>query len=116
MGGPGLFKDFADGLRTVASDGQVDFLLIQLYPEGYVWHWAGGNQMEKAMDVLINTVKGLPKPVATVIGLGHDVETMGITLNAHKRCWQAGLAVFSTPEAAAKAVSKLIGYYENRLR
>jgi hypothetical protein len=72
--------------------------------------------MGQAMDVLINTVKSLPKPVATVIGLGHDLDTMGITLNAHKRCCQEGLAVFSAPEAAAKAVSKLIGYYENRLR
>jgi acyl-CoA synthetase (NDP forming) len=116
LGPSGLFKDFADGLKMVAPDEQVDFLLIQLYPEGYLWRWTGGNQMEKAIDVLINTVKGLPKPVATVIGLGHDLETMGITLNAHKRCWQEGLAVFSNPEAAAKAVARLIRYHENRLR
>jgi acyl-CoA synthetase (NDP forming) len=114
LGKGGLFKDFADGLRTVASDDQVDFVLIQLYPEGYVRHWAGGNQMEKAMDVLINTVNSLPKPVTTVIGLGHDLETMSITLNAHKRCCQSGMAVFTTPGAAARAVSKLIGYYENK--
>jgi hypothetical protein len=70
--------------------------------------------MDQAMDVLINTVKGLCKPVVTVIGLAHDLDAVGITLAAHKRCSQAGLAVFSTPEAAARAVSKLIGYYEKR--
>ena len=110
---PGLFKKFAEGLRIVASDPQIDFLLIQLYPGGYVQQWAGANQMDPAMDILINSVKSLPKPVVTVIGMGQDVETMGVTLNAHKRCLEAGLAVFYSPEAAAKAVSKLIGYYEN---
>jgi acyl-CoA synthetase (NDP forming) len=114
LGNAGLFKGFAEGLRMIASDPQIDFLLIQLYPEGYVQHWAGGNQMEQAMDILIDTVKSLPKPAVTVIGLGNDTDAMRITLNAHKQCCQSGLAVFSTPEAAVRAVSKLIGYYENR--
>jgi acyl-CoA synthetase (NDP forming) len=114
LGKSGLFKDFADALRLVAADPQVDFLMIQLYPEGYVQFWSGGNQMDQAMDVLIGTVKSLPKPVVTVIGLGHDVHTVGITLKAHQQCYEAGLAAFTSPEAAARAVSKLIGYHEHR--
>jgi acyl-CoA synthetase (NDP forming) len=114
LGKSGLFRDFAEGLTRVASDSQVDFLLIQLYPEGYVQFWGGGNQMDHAMGVLIHAVKGLSKPAVTVIGMAQDADAAGITLSAHKRCWEAGLAVFSTPEAAARAVSKLIGYYESR--
>ena len=114
LGKFGLSKEFVDALKILASDSQIDFLLIQLYPGGYVRQWAGGNQMEQAMDTLIDTVKDLPKPVVMVIGLGYNVESMAITVNAHKRCYQAGLPVFYTPDAAAKAVSKLIGYYETR--
>ena len=114
LGTSGLYKDFANGLRLVASDENVDFLLIQLYPEGYVRHWAGGNQMEEAMDVIINTAKELPKPVVMVIGLGYEIDIMGVTLDAQKRCLQAGLPVFSTPEDAVKAVGKLMNYYDNR--
>ncbi|OGA40818.1 MAG: hypothetical protein A3G24_28465 [Betaproteobacteria bacterium RIFCSPLOWO2_12_FULL_62_13] len=113
LGMTGLYKDFADGLGIVASDDQIDFLLIQLYPEGYVRHWAGGNQMEQALDVIITAAKSLPKPLVMVIGLGYEMDIMGVTLGAHKRCLQSGLAVFSTPEAAVRAVAKLIGYYEN---
>ena len=50
------------------------------------------------------------RPLVQLIG------DIGVTLNAHKCCLQARLAVFYTPEAAAKAVSKWIGYYENRTR
>ncbi|MBI2906692.1 MAG: CoA-binding protein [Chloroflexi bacterium] len=112
----GLFKDYAEGVRMVASDPNVDFLLIQLYPEGYVHHLVEGNLMAPALDVLVSTVKNLPKPVVTVIGLGHEIASVGLALEAHKRCRQAGFPVFSTPEDAAKAVSKLITYYERKGR
>jgi len=114
LGKFGLSKEFVDALKITAADSQIDFLLIQLYPGGYVQQWAGGNQMDKAMDTLIDTVKGLPKPVVMVIGLGYDPHSMTISVNAHKRCYEAGLPVFYAPDTAARAVSKLIGYYENR--
>ena len=114
LGGPGLFKGFSDGLKMIATDHEIDFLLIQYFPEGYVKEWAGGNQMEQAIDVLIDTVKDISKPVVVVIGLGHDIDSRGVALNAHKQCWKSGLPVFSTPMDAARAVFKLIGYNENR--
>ena len=114
LGIAGLYKDFAEGLRLVASDDQIDFVLIQLYPEGYVRHWDGGNQMEQAMDVIITAARTLPKPAVMVIGLGYELDIVAVTLAAHKRCLAAGMAVFSSPEAAIRAVAKLIGYYENQ--
>jgi len=114
LGKTGLFKGFADGLRMLAADAKVYLVMVQLYPEGYVQHWSGSRQMEEAIDILIDTVKSLQKPVATVIGLGHDMESMALTLNAHQRCGASGLAVFATPEAAAQAAFKVIEYYANQ--
>jgi len=58
----GLSKEFVDALKITAADSQIDFLLIQLYPGGYVQQWAGGNQMDKAMDTLIETPGTCPFP------------------------------------------------------
>jgi signal transduction histidine kinase len=40
-----------------------------MYPEGYVKHLLEEDRMDRATDVLIDTVKGLSKPVAIVIAV-----------------------------------------------
>jgi acyl-CoA synthetase (NDP forming) len=110
----GLPKNFGEGVQILAADPGIDFILIQFYPGGYVQSWQDETPMNRAMDAVIEAARSVSKPVVMVIAPGYDVNSWSVTVKAHKRCTDAGLAVFYTPDAAARAVSKLIGYYERR--
>ena len=69
-------------------------------------------QVVDAMEVLASVAQTLTKPIAVVLSTGEHLETVAAVLEARKRLLKAGLPVYPTIEAAARAVSKLIGYHE----
>jgi len=110
--------DFYDkGLKSVDADPQIDFILTHLAVDIY-----GGRQPDlqqqvvKAAEVLASTAQTLTKPIAAVLYAGEHLETIAAVLEARERLLKAGIPVYPTIEAAAKAISKLIEYHESAKR
>ena len=112
IGGGGVSKDYARGLEIVASDPQVDFVITHLNPEGYSHYGGLGDWQEDLIKMLLSSVKTMPKPLVVVLMPGQTTETFGPIKEVQQRLTEAGLPVFSSMEAATKAVSRVIGYYE----
>ncbi|MFC1966495.1 hypothetical protein ACFLWI_06080, partial [Chloroflexota bacterium] len=104
---------YPDGLKIVDADPQIDFILTHIAVDVY-----GGRQPDlqeqvvKAAEVLVSTAPTLAKPMAVVLYAGEHFETITAVFEARKRLLKAGIPVYPTIEAAASAVSKLIGYRE----
>jgi acyl-CoA synthetase (NDP forming) len=67
----------------------------------------------KVAEVLASTARTLTKPMAVVLYAGEYLETVAAVFEARKRLLKAGIPVYPTIEAATKAVSLLIRYYES---
>ena len=111
LGRSGVSEHYAEGIKLVASDPHIDMLLVQLNPHFYAQYGIGAEQVEEAVETLVNTAKGIPKPIAVVIPLGDDLRIIDIVLEAHRKCLSGGLAAFSDMEKAVKAMSKLAEYW-----
>lgn len=104
---------YANGLKMVNADPQIDFILARLAVDVY-----GGRQPDlkeqlmKTAEALVSTAQTLTKPIAVVLYAGEHLETIAAVLEAREELQKAGIPVFPTIEAAAKAVSKLIKYHE----
>ena len=104
---------YTKGLKIVDADPQIDFILTHIDVDVY-----GGDQpnlleqLMKAAEVLSGTAHTLSKPVAVVLYAGEHLETVAAVLEARKRLLKAGIPVYPTIEAAAKAISRLIRYHE----
>ena len=104
---------YARGLKIVDADPQIDFILTHMAVDVY-----GGRQPDlqqkiaKAAEVLANTAQALTKPMAVVLYAGEHLETIAAVLEAQDRLLKAGIPVYPTVEAAARAVSRLIEYRE----
>jgi acyl-CoA synthetase (NDP forming) len=102
---------YGRGLKIVAADPQIDFIITHIALDIY-----GGRQTEmreqllKAAEALITTVPTLPKPLATVLYGGEHLGTVSAVFEARDRLLQAGIAVYPTIEAAARAISQLITF------
>ena len=111
MGGAAEF--YAKGLTIVDADPEIDLIITHLAVDVY-----GGQQpnlpeqVAKAADVLRENAKNLTKPIAVALYTGGHPETVGAVLEARERLIKSGIPVYPGVEAASKAVSKLIGYYE----
>jgi len=104
---------YTKGLKVVDADSQIDLILIHIDMEVY-----GGpqtdllEQLVKTVEVLSITAQTLTKPVAVVLYVGEHLETVAIVLEARKMLLKAGIPVYPTIEAAAKAFSRIIKYHE----
>jgi len=112
LGRAGLSEYYAEGLKLVASDPNVDMILTMLNPHLYTQFGVGGRQIEDTIEVLIRVAKELTKPMAVVMPLGDSVDTIAPVLKAHEQGISEGLAVFSDMETAIKAMSKVVQYHE----
>ena len=107
----GVSKHYAEALRIVASDPQVNFIITFLNPEDYV-QFEIGDWVKDLSEQLIVASKVLPKPMAVAFVPAKDPEIFRSTVEMKQRCLQAGLACFPTIEAAVKATSRLAKYYQ----
>jgi len=111
LGLAGASQFYQEGLKIVDADPQIDFILTHIGLDVY-----GGfgpslaEQLEQTMDILIETVKTMTKPVVVVLYPGARLDVISAVAQAQRRCLEARLAVYYTIEAAAKAVSKIIRY------
>jgi acyl-CoA synthetase (NDP forming) len=101
------------GLKIVAADPQIDFIITHIALDIYGGRYpAMREQLLKAAEALITTVPTLPKPLAAVLYAGEHLGTVSAVFEARDRLLKAGIAVYPTIEAAARAISQLIKYHE----
>ncbi len=111
----GMAEFFAKGLPIVDADPNIDFIMVHISVDIYGGRQASIEQeVVKAADSLVVTSQSLRKPVVVVLYPGERLEPIAAVLKARERLVAAKIPVFNTIQAAAVAVSKLIGYRERR--
>lgn len=104
---------YTKGLKMIDNDPQIDFILIHIGVDVYGGRQADlQEQLMKAAEVLVSTAQTLTKPIVAVFYAGEHLETIAAVLEVRRRVLAAGIPVYLSIEAAAKAVSKLIAYHE----
>jgi len=112
LGRAGASPHYADAFEIIAASPHIDLILTHLNPDAFV-QWGGRPEwLHYSIDTLLNIFRKLPKPVALVLSPSETDEARDVVAEAWVRCLDAGLAVFRSYEAAAKAISKLIQYHE----
>jgi len=106
--------EYEETLKLVASDPQIDFLIVHLTVD---WRMRTPEDRENLRDlteVLIRNMENLRKPAAAVLRSSYSLKSWEVFLEEQKRYLDGGIPVYLTLEDAANAVSKLIQYHEFR--
>ena len=109
----GISDAYLPGLRTVASDPNVDMVVTFLNPEDYL-AYGMTNWIDDLTGSLIAAGHTLPKPFAAVMLPGPSTQTMEANLAIMQQCTAAGVACFPSLDVALRAMSKLARYQEFR--
>jgi acyl-CoA synthetase (NDP forming) len=115
IGGRGnLSEHYADVLRLVAYDPNIDMILVRINIEvaSRVVE-IGDEQIGQYVDIWLEAANTLPKPLAIVFDRGEFSETVSLTYRMRDACANAGLTTFLSMESATKSISKAIQYYES---
>jgi acyl-CoA synthetase (NDP forming) len=113
LGKRGLSEYYTEGIKIVASDPQIDLIITFLNPGDYV-HYGIGDWFDQVSRELIEVGKTLPKPFVVTFLQGRDPKIFESIIQIQDRCQEAGIACFSSLDAAIKAVGKLATHYEFR--
>jgi len=111
LGKRGLSEFYSEGIKIVASDPEIDFIITFLNPEDYV-HYGIGDWIEQVSGELMEVTKALSKPLIVVFLPGRDRDIFKSIVQIQDKCQEAGIPCFSSLDVAVKTVSKLITYYE----
>lgn len=104
---------FAKAMELIASDDNIDALFITLSPR-YALLTRRVEAWWEQIEPVIETGKGLDKPVAFIL-LGTNIpESFELVYKAQRHFSKAGFPTYPTISRAAKALNHLISYYENR--
>ncbi len=106
--------EYEETLRLVASDPQIDLLIVHLTIDWRIQTPEDRKNLHDLTEVLIKNKKSLGKPVAVVLRSCQSLHSWQVFLEEENRCSEGGIPVYLTLEDAANAVSKLIQYYEFR--
>jgi acyl-CoA synthetase (NDP forming) len=113
LGISGVSEHYVSGLQVVASDPHVDFIITFLNPADYI-HYGVQGWVEDVSAALREARKTVSKPFAVVLLPGTSVDVYKSSLQIQHTCQKEGIACFTSMDAAIRAVSKLITYYEFR--
>jgi len=108
----GVADFYERGLRTVDADPGIDLILTNIAADVY-----GGQRAElkeelvQTVGVLAGVAAALVKPLVAVLSPGEHVETFAAVSEARGKLLEAGIPVYSTIEAAARAVSRFTDYH-----
>jgi acyl-CoA synthetase (NDP forming) len=112
LGREGLSEHYAESLKLVASDPNIDMILTMLNVHLYTQFGVRGKQVQKTIEALIDAARDLNKPMAVVMPFGDSIETIAPVMEAHEKAIEKGLAIFSDMGTAIKAISKVVQYCE----
>jgi len=106
--------EYEETLRLVASDPQIDLLIVHLTIDWRIQTSEDRKNLHDLTEVLIKNKKSLGKPVAVVLRSCQSLHSWQAFLEEKNRCSEGGIPVYLTLGDAANAVGKLILYYEFR--
>ena len=106
--------EYEETLRLVASDPQIDFLIVHLTIDWRIRTSEDRKNLQDLTEVLTRIKKSLGKPVVAVLRSSQSFQSWQVFLEEQNRYLEGGIPVYLTLEDAANAVSKLIQYYEFR--
>jgi len=106
--------EYEETLRLVASDPQIDFLIVHLTIDWRIYTPEDKKNLQDLTGVLIRIKKSLGKPVAVVLRSCQSLHSWQVFLEEQNRYLEGGIPIYLTLGDAANAVSKLIHYYEFR--
>ncbi len=104
--------EYEETLRLVASDPQIDFLIVHLTIDWRIHTPEDRKNLHDLTEVLIRIQKSLRKPVAAVLRSSQSLQSWQVFLEEQNRYLEGGIPVYLTLKGAANAVNKLIQYYE----
>jgi len=111
LGIDGAVDFYTRGLRIVDADREIDFIMVHIAADIYGGrHSEWIEQLMKAADVLADTAVTLAKPLVIVLSAGENADTVAAVLEARQRLLNAGIPVYLSIEAAARAMVRLIEY------
>jgi acyl-CoA synthetase (NDP forming) len=113
LGITGVSENYVRGLMMVADDPKIDFILTFLNPEDYL-HYGVKGWAEDIRKGLIEAKRTLAKPFAVVFLQGQNVDVFQSILQIQRECLKEGIGCFPSLDAAVRAISKLVTYYQNR--
>jgi len=108
--------EYEKTLKLVVSDPQINFLFAHLTIDWRIHTPEDIKNLKDLTDALIHINKSLGTPVAAILRSSLSLHSWQVFLEEQNRCLEGGIPVYLTLEDAAKAVSKLIQYYEFRER
>jgi len=106
--------DYEETLKLVASDPQIDFLIVHVTVDWRMRTPEDRKNLRDLTEVLIRIKESLRKPAAAVLRSSYSLQSWEVFLEEQKRYLDGGIPVYLTLEDAANAVSKLIQYHEFR--
>jgi acyl-CoA synthetase (NDP forming) len=112
LGRSGISKDYSNALKIIASDPEIDFLMTYIDPETYRHYGGLGDWSSELATAISNVIRSTHKPIIAIIPEGHTAEMFSEITETRQKLLDAKLPTFSSWEAAIRAVSKLIRYYE----
>jgi acyl-CoA synthetase (NDP forming) len=104
---------YATGLKIVDADPGIDFILTHIAVDVYGSNLSDADMREQLMEAADSLAHGFPsltKPIVAVLYAGEQLEAFRAVKDARQKLMKAGIAVYPTIHAAARAVVKLIDY------
>jgi acyl-CoA synthetase (NDP forming) len=106
--------EYEETLKLVASDPQIDFLIVHLTVDWAIRTPEDRKSLRDLTEVLIRNKENSGKPAAAVLRSSYSLQSWEVILEDEKPYLDAGIPVYLTLEDAANAISKLIQYHEFR--
>jgi acyl-CoA synthetase (NDP forming) len=99
-------------LKLVASDPQIDFLIVHVTIDWYMRTPEDRKNLRDSTEALLRNKENFGKPAAAVLRSSYSLHTWEAFLEEQKQYLDGGIPVYLTLEDAANAISKLIQYHE----
>ena len=100
-------------LEIVARSEVVDSLIFYMYAE--FLYIDTPHLMQQHVEAAAEVARTVGKPMAVVLSTSGDPRAQNAVLEAQQTCSRAGLPAYPTIGRAARAISRFISYYENRI-
>jgi acyl-CoA synthetase (NDP forming) len=115
LGKFGISENYVEALRVVGEDPNIDLILTYLDPEQYVEH-IKEDWIEGAKKSFAEAAKRVNKPLVVVLKPGSSAKVFEWIGQLQLACTEAGIPAYKNIETAIRAVSKMIGYQEFKIR
>lgn len=101
-------------IEIAAACSRIDLLILYILLDWPLRDREGLNMVNAVIDSMIRAGKATEKPIAIVLNSSGALPAWQGLLQLQEKCLSAGFPVFHSVGSAALALSRFIGYHENR--